>query len=504
LNRTYKSIVISLVIVLALLAIPLSSAFAAEGDSPLKLTDGVKQTITEPVGNNPAFNTSVQRDQLPEAIRNFTGIAVIAKKEPHNVDPNKLDDYKRNFHFYDNGFGSFVIGGGHYYILTILFNDVQKPIAYYESELELNVEGTGGSTGGTTSGKFGTLDHIEANEQSILLKSGQSKKIKIYAMDTNGREKEITSDKKIVFRSDSASVANVSAGVVKAGSKEGTANIIVTFEGKKVTIPVTVAPTVLTGLKASLKEAQLEPQELRQVKLTAVFSDGSVKDVTTQAVWMTDNSEVADVDTGEIEAFGPGEAVISAAYSGLSVNIAVSVVEAQIVDGLNQIVSLEASNKNIKMKTNEEKMLQIYAVYDDGTKEEVTDAVLWQTSKSDIVEVDAGVLTAGQSGKAIVTATYENQSIQVTVQVEKEKAIKSLTVSTKKVSIKRGNEKELSLTAVYMDGTKADVSDTAEWVSKNDSIADVDAGVVTANHKGSTVITAKYNGKFVNIIVKVN
>ncbi len=499
----------SIVFMLLLIgALPGSNVHAAESGSPIEIQSGISHVpgIPYPQQNNPEFVTYVDRNELPDSAKDFTRIRVMTSSAPIDMSGAGVYKYTNYSDVYGSYYGSAVPFEGDVYILTILFDDDINPLAYNLSTLHLTLDGSGEEGEGSppNGSAFGKLDRIEANERDIVLTTGQTRKIKIYAIDTNGIEKEITKDKKTIYRSDSASIADVSAGVIKAGKREGTATITVSYGGKKVLIPVSVAKTSIVQLKPSTKNVTIETGELEQLSLSAVLSDGSVRDVTSLAVWLTDNSSVAYVEAGEIEAIEPGSAVITAFYNGLSVDINVEIDSPYEEESLYEVVGLETSNKNIKMKSGEEKLLQIYAVFDDGSKEEVTDSVLWQTSKSDVVEVEEGILIAGKSGKATITATYENKSVQLTVQVEKRKAIKSLTASTKNVTIKRGTEKELVLTAVYTDGTKEDITVEATWSTRNDSIADVDAGVVVANRKGSTVITAKYNDKFVNILVKVS
>jgi predicted DNA-binding antitoxin AbrB/MazE fold protein len=88
--------------------------------------------------------------------------------------------------------------------------------------------------------------------------------------------------------------------------------------------------------------------------------------------------------------------------------------------------------------------------------------------------------------------------------VKKDKELKSLVASSKKVTLKRGEELDVVITAYYKDGTKRIVSELADWKVTKSGIVTVEDGVIKAgNKKGSTTITAKYNGKAVNIPVTV-
>ena len=155
------------------------------------------------------------------------------------------------------------------------------------------------------------------------------------------------------------------------------------------------------------------------------------------------------------------------------------------------------------MLPGDEKTILIYGITDDGEKEEITDEVIWQSSKSDIVDADAGILTAGKPGKATIYVSHGSTEYAINVEVIKEKAIKALNSSLKKVEVKRGSEKQLYAEVQYIDNVKLDVTDRAVWTVKNNSILEVDSGTITALKRGKTIVTVKYNGKSTNIEVTV-
>ncbi|MCW8335437.1 DNRLRE domain-containing protein [Vibrio paucivorans] len=62
------------------------------------------------------------------------------------------------------------------------------------------------------------------------------------------------------------------------------------------------------------------------------------------------------------------------------------------------------------------------------------------------------------------------------------------------VSNAEAGSAQLEASVVYPDGTRLDVTDTAEWASSDDEIATVDDGLVTARGEGEVHITASYGG----------
>lgn len=255
-------------------------------------------------------------------------------------------------------------------------------------------------------------------------------------------------------------------------------------------------------LKVSSSNITLAAGDFKQIKLTTVLANGSVKDVTQLAQWTTDDSEIADVDSGEIEGIAEGATAVTAFYNGLKVNVQVNVTTPE-EENSPEYVALVASDKNIKLLPGDEKIVRIYGITEEGNKLEVTDEVLWQSSKSEIIDVDSGVLTAGKAGKALIYVSHGSTELTFNVEVIKEKAVRSVSVLPAKLTMKKGEEKDLTATAIYVDNVKVDITERAEWISKNSSIVQADGGTLTAVKKGKAIIVVKYKGKFTNIEITV-
>ncbi|MDQ8736210.1 Ig-like domain-containing protein [Paenibacillus sp. LHD-38] len=471
----------------------------SDGKEIVELTKGIEHKL-----NEKGFVTYVNIDDLPEDVAdNFRriGVASYGGSKP-DISRFKWVDFITASSLYDDtrGYGSVLPQSGTYYPMTILYDVDNMPLAYQIGTIEFTGNTTDAGSSGT--GSNASLDHLEATEQEIVLGVGKSQKLKVYAIYTNGEEKEVTADKGLVIRSESAAIADIKKGIVTAGNKVGSTNLVITYLGKKLTITVKVTKDTAMSIKASTKKTILTVGDTKQIKLAGTFSDGKVKDITNLAVWTTDDNDIADIDTGEVEAVAEGTTTITANYNGLTVAIEVTVISEEEEEAI-QYVSLVASNKNIKLLPGDEKTIRIYGFTEDGQKVEVTDEVLWQTSKSDVVDADSGILTAGKPGKAVVYVSHGSTEFAFNVEVIKEKDVKAVISSPSKIEIKKGSEKQLFAEALYIDNVKIDVTDRAVWTVKNDSILEVDGGTLTALKKGKTIITVKYKGKFTNIEVTV-
>ncbi|MDO7906826.1 Ig-like domain-containing protein [Paenibacillus sp. JX-17] len=75
-----------------------------------------------------------------------------------------------------------------------------------------------------------------------------------------------------------------------------------------------------------------------------------------------------------------------------------------------------------------------------------------------------------------------------------EAALSNLVLSKSELTLEAGESAALTATAVYSDGTSGNVTLSAEWSSKNDIVAAVNGGSVTAKSSGTATIEAAYKG----------
>lgn len=159
---------------------------------------------------------------------------------------------------------------------------------------------------------------------SLSLKAGESGSLKVTAVYSDNTTKDVTSTSGLY--STNTSVATVDKnGTVKA-LKEGTTRISIgTTASSNLSIPapvtVTVKPTdtpaptpdkKLTGYRFSESSLTMEEGGTASLKVTATYSDGSTKDVTSEAGLYSTSTSVATVDkNGTVKAVKAGSTRIS-------------------------------------------------------------------------------------------------------------------------------------------------------------------------------------------------
>ncbi|MED4583308.1 Ig-like domain-containing protein [Brevibacillus choshinensis] len=166
-----------------------------------------------------------------------------------------------------------------------------------------------------------------------------------------------------------------------------------------------------------------------------------------------------------------------------------------------KITKLTVNTKAVKLKKEGTQQLTLTAHYSDKKTEDITKIAEWGTSDSEIATVEAGLVTAMNTGKAKIKASIAGKSVTIPVEIE---VISKLALDQKKLALSIGTTKQVAATATYSDKTTATVTDGAEWATEDSEIATVEKGLVTAVGSGKTKITVTYGGKTVTLPVEVD
>lgn len=148
-----------------------------------------------------------------------------------------------------------------------------------------------------------------------------------------------------------------------------------------------------------------------------------------------------------------------------------------------------------EMEVGETNQLTAEIIPEDATNKNVS----WSTDNLEVAVVDqTGLVTAITTGTAIITVTTEcggyTDTATVTV-TEPVLEIIDLKVIPTKVSLLKGDAKQITVIAKLDNGTVHNVTGTASYTSSDESVATVSsAGLVTAEGAGTAVITIEYEG----------
>jgi len=332
----------------------------------------------------------------------------------------------------------------------------------------------------------GVLQTLTVDKQKLVLNNGKSETVQLTATYADGTTKKVND--LAAWTSGSVSVAEVYQGTVTAKGA-GKTTVTATFDGKTVSIAVEVDQATTMSVEPRL--LILTVNEAADLKLIATDSAGNTSNVTSDAEWATSAIKIADVANGRVTGLTNGRATITAKYGGKSIAIPVEV-------GI--VTKLEADKRYASIKSSTTSQVTLTATFADGRTLNVTSLADWKTSNYKVADVAKGLITGRAYGKATVTAKYNDKSVSIPVDVD---TLKYLKTDVVQLVMNKGETKQVTAMATYMDGSEQNVTKPALWTTSRLLVADVKDGVIKATGSGKATIYVTYGGKKTPIVVTV-
>jgi len=150
----------------------------------------------------------------------------------------------------------------------------------------------------------------------------------------------------------------------------------------------------------------------RQLTVTALFRDGTTKDVTNEATYQPNTDAVTVNSTGEVRGNEVGHARILVTYKGKSAYVDVNVMEP-----VTEKITVISEEGNI-LRRGGTSQLRTSAVMSDGTIKNVTNEANYESSDPSIATVsDTGLVTGVGEGATTITAEYNNKRDTVKIEI---------------------------------------------------------------------------------------
>ena len=224
----------------------------------------------------------------------------------------------------------------------------------------------------------------------------------------------------------------------------------------------------------------------------------------------SDNETVATVDAfGVVTTVGEGEAVITAVCGDYSAECFVSCILPTTEPAVEELV---LNRKEITFDEAD----QSWLLY-DGTipVEDIT----WSSDDNNIAVIDAGKVVAVSNGDTVVYAMYADQVVSCVIHCNFDDDNQENTGNISEASGDSKRTYKLHNPSGYADDVTLKVDEQftlklvdennkavkdAQWDIKDDKICSYKDDIVTALKKGTTEITATYEGKTYTCVVRIN
>jgi hypothetical protein len=287
----------------------------------------------------------------------------------------------------------------------------------------------------------------------------------------------------------SNSVATVSAtGLATAVSSS---NTTVTAALGSIQASTTLA------VKPSLVSIQVTPQNpstsvgaLEPFVATGTFSDGTQQNLTSSVSWTSSSSAATIAVNGTSTSVSPGQSTITATAGSVTGTSLLTVNSATLTS-----IAITPGKPTIVAGTTEQ--FTATGTFSDGSKQNLNSSVTWNSSSPNIAPVPVnGATTTLLAGHTTITATLGSVTGTTTLTVSAA-APAQIQISPLSPLMAVDGSQQFTATAIYTDGTSANISSSATWTLTPATVATLNSaspGLAVGAGTGTARIVAAYNG----------
>jgi trimeric autotransporter adhesin len=338
------------------------------------------------------------------------------------------------------------------------------------------------------------------------LNVGATRAITVTATFADGSSQNVTAQ--ATFSSTATSVATMSGGTL-TGVAAGTTTVLASYNGLTASGSWTVIATTptITSIVVVLNPTTVDVAGTSNAIATAVYSDGSRRDVTATATWASSQTGVATVQTGRgvvVRGVAGGTSSISATLGGVTGQATITVRAPTLTNLL--IIPTSAT-----MGIGDTRTFSAQAVYSNNTTVDVTSQGTWVSTSPNVATVsDAagtkGTVTAVASGTSSIQVTFGGRTATAQVTVARITGIQIRITNLTNVPnipfvppLSVGQNFQFYAMAQFSNNTTQDVTSLATWTSSNPSVlfandSGAAKGQVTAISRGTAQVRAAYQG----------
>ncbi|MFO0577633.1 MAG: Ig-like domain-containing protein [Polyangia bacterium] len=302
-------------------------------------------------------------------------------------------------------------------------------------------------------------------------------------------------------------VATIDTTGVMQARAVGSARITARFQTRSSYTTAEITPAKLTRVVVSPPTPTLAAGTSVRFSALGTYSDGTTTDVSSQVTWSISDvmgTGVASIDgTGTANGLHQGQALISAELDALVGTTLLTV-------GPGVPVRLSFSTAPAQTPKGTTARFVAMADLSDGGTQDVSALVTWTATDvmgTAVASVSAsGVVTGNNVGKATITAALRGLSVSSSFEVTPA-VLTAIQLSSTSLSLFQAQAATLTATGIYSDGTRKDLSATADWASVDvmgtSVLASVAGGRIVAKNVGQARVTATQAGFSASATVEV-
>lgn len=249
------------------------------------------------------------------------------------------------------------------------------------------------------------LENITIEPSANNLIQGTTESIQVLASYSDGTTKDISSQQLLTLSASDQSIIDITEDNRLYANSAGVTSLVASFGG------ITSAPVEMIVADIALESISVEPTSLSLAKGTygqlttiATYSDGTTRDITSEASWITGESDAVSVNgSGKVKTNempnNTNGVKVSATFRGLR-----SVSSITVKDVAPQ--ELNASVEPTQLSVGEKGKITITATFADGTSQDVTESAFIASYFAPLTVTQDGVIEAWVTGDYLVIYGY--------------------------------------------------------------------------------------------------
>jgi len=333
------------------------------------------------------------------------------------------------------------------------------------------------------------LQSIAVSPANPSINTSQTQQFTATGTYSDGSTKNITTT--ATWASSNPSVATVGPTTGLATGVAAGATQVTAMLGTVVSTAdtLTVNAIALQSIAVSPTNPSIYSSQSQQFTATGTYSDGSTKNITTTVMWASSNPSSATIgaNTGLAAGVAAGSTQITATLGSV-----VSPAGTLTVNAIT-LQSISVSPANPSINPSQTQQFTATGAYSDGSLKDITATAIWVSSNAGAATIDStGLATGVAFGATQITATIGSVVSPADTLTINTITLQSIAVSPANPAINPSQTQQFTATGTYSDGSRKDITISANWASSSPAIATISAstGLASGVAAGFTQITA--------------
>jgi trimeric autotransporter adhesin len=342
----------------------------------------------------------------------------------------------------------------------------------------------GGKSSSGSAGNSATLTSLAVTPASMSVGVGSSQQFTATGKFSDGSSSNLTTS--VHWTSSNTSVAFVGANGMATGVTVG-ASMITASSGSmnaSATLDITNQSATLKAITIAPAGTSVPVNTAQQFTASGIYSDGSTRDITLLASWVSSATSIATVtNTGLVQGIKAGSVTISAGIGGIKQTATVTVTAPSI-----SFISVSPDGLTLPIGINQQYIAT--ATYMDGTSQDLVSGVSWNSSSTPVATINgSGLAATTGAGATTIQATVGSFTDSVTLTVVNAHLV-SISVTPSPVTIAAGTKQEFVATGIFDDGSTQMLT-SVSWSSSAPGVVSVDSsGLATGIAVGTGNVNA--------------